>query len=132
MKKREQLTVGTGNYNVEIASILTEVICLSRCNRSSPKSAFVIRRARGVRAILAVGVYTRVTLDVHVERLTSRRLITFGGACERVEGGERVETHVLGGAERAIQIGEDFRVAVGRWSTGCDGLQVIRFFGHGW
>lgn len=64
IKTNMQLAVRACNHNMKIASVLTVIFCLTRRNRGSPKSAFVIRSTWGVGATRAIRVNARIALDI--------------------------------------------------------------------
>lgn len=92
-------TVGASNDNLEAVPPLTLVPRLLCSNRRAPESAFEIRQAWRVWAVIGIWVECRVTLDVHVESFATVRLVTQRRTTKCVERCERLETHVLGGTQ---------------------------------
>ena len=73
----------------------------------APEGALIVRCAGRVWAGTGIRVNSWIALDVQVECLATCCLIAFRLAAQRVIAFQSIKSHVVGGTERAIGIGED-------------------------
>lgn len=117
-----RLTIRPSDDNLEGVSPLPVVGGFCGRYWCAPEGAFIICCAGRVGAGIGIGVNSWIALDIQVKCLATCCLIAFRLAAQRVIAFQSIKSHVVGGTERAIGVGEDKRVAIWGWHVLCKSL----------
>ena len=87
---------------MEAVTVLPLVVSFVGGNRSAPQGALEVGGARGIRAIVGVGIQRRVSLNVHVESDTAICLVTEGSASESIITVDSMKAHIVRSAQGGL------------------------------
>jgi len=114
---RENLTIGSGDNNLEVLAPLTSIHCVILGHWTTPERTFDVGRARRVVAVVSTArLYLGVALEVDVEGLAADDGIALFGAAGDIVGRERSVAEVAIRVVRCLLVGEGLLIA--RWSFG--------------